>query len=171
MLFDPGQVLKSLRKEVKLRYEELRIDDEEVYFSSNKPLKRLYQTTGSKGFSVRAMVSQPLLVNEIALRYRLRGFEESWHELLSPAFLITYGRMEEGQYQLEIAYDDHSGRGYLPLEMITVEVDPPWYLRKISLLMWFIMLVSAFSPYFVLDRKSTRLNSSHRSLSRMPSSA
>lgn len=155
VLFDPGRVLKSLRKEVKLRYEELRIDDEEVYFSSNKPLKRLYQTTGSKGFSVRAMVSQPLLVNEIALRYRLKGFEESWHELLSPAFLITYGRMEEGQYQLEIAYDDHSGRGYLPLEMITVEVDPPWYLRKISLLMWFIMLVSLV--VLIIKRREVRL--------------
>jgi signal transduction histidine kinase/ligand-binding sensor domain-containing protein len=155
VLFDPGQVLKSLRKEVKLRYEELRIDDEEVYFSPYRPLKRLYQTTGSKGFSVRAIVSKPLLVKEIALRYRLKGFEEGWHDLISPTFLITYGRLEEGNYQLEIEFDDHSGSGFLPLEKIAVEVDPPWYLWKVSLLMWCAILV--LLVVFIVKRREVRL--------------
>ena len=41
-----------------------------------------------------------------------------------------------------------------------------WGFKKARLIIW-----SGFAMNFFVDRKSTRLNSSHRSLSRMPSSA
>ena len=47
-------------------------------------------------------------------------------------------------------------------------------LRKIERVMDYEWLYALLSPYYCHDngdRKSTRLNSSHRSLSRMPSSA
>ena len=155
ILFDPLQVLKNLRKDISLRLDELRINETVVYFSSASLLSRLCLTTQSKGFSVRATVRQPLLVNEIALRYRLKGYEDSWHDLVSPAFSISYGRLDKGSYHLEIEYDDQTGRGYVLLHTIKVMVDPPWYLWNISLVIWLLLIVVL--TVLIIKRREVRL--------------
>ena len=42
---------------------------------------------------------------------------------------------------------------------------------NISLIQLFLMRIRNVPPYIIVDRKSTRLNSSHKTESRMPSSA
>ena len=59
----------------------------------------------------------------------------------------------------------------------TIEMAPPWLQDKIKvhqdpiLLMKFNLDISKRAVRYFIDRKSTRLNSSHSSVSRMPSSA
>ena len=47
----------------------------------------------------------------------------------------------------------------------------PDKIRNVLNILFMILALAAIIVYFVVDRKSTRLNSSHASKSRMPSSA
>ena len=102
--------------------------------------------------------------------------------------LELQGRTDEGLAQLEQARKlDPSSRSILAdtgnamfaagqrqaaIELLQqMEAADPEFLSPHRYLAWIYMRVGDYPKFFVEDRKSTRLNSSHLRLSRMPSSA
>ena len=174
--FEPDVVKKSLRE---TNFTEGRIFDRALLDQAEQEIKRQYLSRGKYGVTVTTTVT-PLERNRVAVTFTLdegevakirqinivgnQSFAEK--DLLDQFVLRTPGMMtwytKNDQYSrqklqgdLETLRSFYLNRGYLDfnIESTQVSITPD---RK---------------DIYITDRKSTRLNSSHTDISRMPSSA
>ena len=107
------------------------------------------------------------LVNQVEYAYMLKGLEDAWYTVTDPNS-VTFRNVPPGDYHFMVKTRIKNQEWSDEVTTLDIHIVPPLWLTwwaKCS----YVLLSGAI--LFFIDRKSTRLNSSHRSQSRMPSSA
>ena len=130
-----------------------------LFVSADKQFVNLFFDTEKFAFYSFAMSMQSLMT----------VFITSISQPLFPA--MAQGKFHEKEYNdvksLLVVFGSLSGCAYFAVSII-VKYFIPKYMESLSVVSVYFVVFPAMA---VIDRKSTRLNSSHRSQSRMPSSA
>lgn len=121
--------------------------------------RRLHLPASSRNFSISFAVQEYCHPAGIHYEYRLKGFEENWHQVLGQDLSANYASLPSGRYTLEVRASTGHARqsnatAQQTLRTLEVIVDAPWYATWWAWLLW--IAIGTAIAYVVFDHLRAR---------------
>jgi signal transduction histidine kinase/CheY-like chemotaxis protein/ligand-binding sensor domain-containing protein len=90
-------------------------------------------------------------------RYKLEGYDKEWIEASYKESSASYSNLPYGTYELYVSAANNNGLWSDVERKLTITILPPWWLRKIAFVGYFILLVLLIYVFYNVIKRLTKL--------------